>query len=353
MLTAPLKHSYGFNRKGFTQPISSNRSFPALSASRDVVHFGQEKASKPLKIGILVGNIHSSEQVDINRLKEAAEEKGHRVTTIAVEDCHALIKDGKGTLMLKGKPLEALDIVIPRLGSVPDLKSIVQAELIIDQFRIAGFPLLEDKPDAISTAINKFKAHQAFARNNVSTLNSAFSIKLTADPNISKLIANSKQLIVKLVTGTTGDGVFLTPLEGLKKLLEKLNLKNSPLMIQEFAQEAKGADMRCVVVGDKVVGTMGRQALNNGWKANYTLGAKATHITNLPDTTKELAINAVKALGLAYGGVDIINTKDGPAVIEVNASPNIVGMEGCIGKIMAPAIIQHVEKYVEQLQKTI
>ncbi|MBX2861473.1 MAG: RimK family alpha-L-glutamate ligase [Vampirovibrio sp.] len=334
------------------QALFFNRSNRSILRSQDTVKFGQhEKADPPLNLGILVGNIHETERADIDRLRIVAEARGHHVTVLPIEDCQAVLKDGKALLMKQGQPVRNIDVVLPRLGSVSALKDLAQAELILEQCRAAGFPILEKSPDAIPIAINKFRTHQVLTLKGVPTLNSAFSVNLEKHPNILNLIANGKDLIVKLISGSVGDSVFLTPLDKLNELLEKLKPHSTPTIIQEFSAEAKGADLRSFVVGNEVIANVGRQAVNGNWKSNVTTGGKATNVPEIPANQKKLAINAVKALGLAYGGVDIIETEKGPRVIEVNASPSLTTMEKYTGGIGTPELVQHTENFVAQQRR--
>ncbi|MBX2861472.1 MAG: RimK family alpha-L-glutamate ligase [Vampirovibrio sp.] len=335
--------------------ISANK-IPQTALERlDSLHFsGKNKVKKPLNLGIIVGNIQEIERADIHRLKAVAESRGHQVTVLPVEDCQAVLQDKKALLLKQGKPIQNLDIVIPRLGSVSDLKKLSQAELLLGQCRAAGFPVLEKSPHGVSTAINKFRAHQVFIKEGIPTLNSAFSPNLLEHSEIINQIAKDKEIVVKLINGSVGTAVFRSSLEKLRLLFAKLSKQTPPTMVQEFIPEANGTDLRCFVAGDRVIAVGRRQAKAGDWKANVTTGATASKVTDLAKPLQDMAITALKAVGLAYGGVDIIHSKNGPAVLEINASPTILDMENVLGVSIAPELIKYVEHFVEgfQTQKT-
>jgi ribosomal protein S6--L-glutamate ligase len=156
-------------------------------------------------------------------------------------------------------------------------------------------------------------------------------------------------LVIKLIEGTQGVGVVLAETKkAAESVVQTLMGLNANLIIQEYVKEAKGADIRCFVVGDKVVASMMRQAKPGEFRANIHRGGRAEAV-KITKAEREIAVKAAKIMGLRMAGVDFIRSDRGPLVLEINSSPGLEGIEATTKKDIGRLIIEHIEKHAKPI----
>lgn len=276
------------------------------------------------------------------RLLEAAEERGHNAQVIDVLKCYVDIEAGKPVVFgPNDKPLNHLDAVIPRIGN----SITFYGTAIVRQFEMAGVYTINGSI-AITRSRDKLRAHQVLSQKAIETPITGFAF---SPKNTDSLIARvgGVPLVIKLLEGTQGKGVILAETQKTaQSIIEAFSGLNAFFLIQEFIQEAGGKDVRCFVVGDKVVGSMTRLAQQGEFRSNLHLGGSIEE-TRLSVKERKIAVAAAKAMGLRMAGVDIIRSHRGPLVLEINSSPGLTGIEKATGKDIAGTIIEYIEKNVE------
>jgi len=239
----------------------------------------------------------------------------------------------------KGRQLPHFDAVIPRIGSAITYYGTAS----LRQFEMLGsYPLNESV--AIMRARDKLRSLQLLARQGIDL--PVTGIAHSPD-DTSDLIAmvGGAPLVVKLVEGTQGIGVVLAETrQAAESVIDAFRGLNAHILVQEYIEEAKGRDIRCLVVGDEVVAAIERQAKEGDFRSNLHRGGVATVATITP-RERELALAAVKTLGLDVAGVDILRANRGPLVMEVNASPGLEGIEKTTGVDIAGKMIHWIERH--------
>ena len=288
-----------------------------------------------MKIAILSRN---KKLYSTRRLIEACEQRGHEPMVLDVLRCYMDIESSKPEVHYKGELLPNFDAVIPRIGASVTF----YGTAVLRQFEMMGaFPLCESV--AISRSRDKLRSLQLLSRKGVGLPNTGFA----NDPDdIQDLIkmAGGTPLVIKLLEGTQGIGVVLAETrKAAESVIEAFMGLKANIMVQEYIKEAGGADIRCLVVGDKVVAAMKRQAQPGEFRSNLHRGGSASIIKITPSERKT-AINAAKVMGLNVAGVDILRSERGPLVMEVNSSPGLEGIEKATEKDVAGMIIEFIEK---------
>ncbi len=213
---------------------------------------------------------------------------------------------------------------------------------MLRQFEVAGVYSVNSSI-AISRSRDKFRAHQHLARKGIPMPVTSYAHSSSSTKELIKLVGGAP-LVVKVVNSTQGKGVLLAETnKAAEGLINALLTLNVDFFIQEFIKEAGGADIRCFVVGGKVVASMKRQGAEDDFRSNLHAGGSAESIRLKPNE-RAMAVRAAKTLGLDIAGVDIIRSSRGPLVLEVNSSPGIKGIERASGKDVAAAIIDHIER---------
>ena len=266
------------------------------------------------------------------RLREEAVKRGHAFDFIDFEDC----KITAAGITYKGALLGAYDAVLPRI--MPDLFN-YGVELTRAFEGLA--PLVADTAQSIETAGNKLKTHELLERAGMASPRTrALGTADELDDVIARL---GLPLVIKTSVGTQGAGVELARTrEEAYALVEKLLASKREFLVQEFIEEAGGADIRVFVVGDKAVAAMKRQGKDGEFRSNIYLGG-STQAVVLDPAEERLAVKAAQALGLGYAGVDLLRSERGPLIIELNASPGLEGIETTSGVNVAGAIIEYLE----------
>ena len=292
-----------------------------------------------MKIALLSRNknLYSS-----RRLIEAAEERGHEVRVLDVLRCYMNITSHHPSIHFKGEDLTGFDAVIPRIGASVTF----YGTAVLRQFEMMGvYPLNESV--AISRSRDKLRAMQLLSRKGIGLPITGFANKPDDIHDLIEMVGGVP-LVIKLLQGTQGIGVVLAETKNAaESVIESfLGLKAS-VLVQEYIKEAGGADIRCFVVGDKVVAAMKRQAGEGEFRSNIHRGGSASLIKITPEE-RSTAVRAAKTMGLNVCGVDILRSNHGPVVMEVNSSPGLEGIEKATGKNIAGMVIEFIEKTAKQ-----
>ncbi len=272
------------------------------------------------------------------RLVEACKQRDHTVDVLNTLKCYMDIAAHRPSVHYQGKELEPYDAVIPRIGASVTF----YGAAVLRQFEMMGaYPLNESV--AINRSRDKLRALQIMARAGIGLPLTGFAHSPDNTKDLIKLVGGAP-LVVKLLEGTQGKGVVLAEThKAAESLIEAFRNLDANFLVQEFIKEAGGADIRCLVVGTKVVAAMKRQAKEGEFRSNLHRGGTASLIRLTPEE-RSTAVRAAKKMGLNVAGVDLLRSNHGPVVLEVNSSPGLEGIETATGKNVADLIIQFIEK---------
>lgn len=276
------------------------------------------------------------------RLVEAATKRGHSVRVVDGLKCYMNISDNKPQVRYKdGEVLSKFDAIVPRIGA--SVTFYITA--VLRHFEMKGAYSLNPSI-SISRSRDKLRAHQILSKYKVGMPNTGLAHSPQNIKDLIKLVGGAP-LIIKLLEGTQGKGVVLAETQkAAESLIEAFRGLNAFFLLQEFIKESKGTDVRCFVIGDKVVAAMERVAQGGDFRSNIHMGGIARE-TKITPAERKTAVQAAKAMGLNVAGVDIIRSARGPLVLEVNSSPGLKGIEGATGKDIAGMIIDYVEKHAK------
>ncbi|HBB35562.1 MAG TPA: 30S ribosomal protein S6--L-glutamate ligase [Cyanobacteria bacterium UBA8803] len=288
-----------------------------------------------MKIAILSqdGSLYSTQ-----RLKEAGEVRGHEMRVIDYLRCYMNIAAHKPTVIYQGKPLEDFDAIIPRIGA----SKTFYGTAVVRQFQLMGVFSANDS-QAISRSRDKLRCLQILSREGIGLPVTGFAHS-TQDIDGLIDIVGGAPLVIKLLEGTQGIGVVLAEThQAARSVIEAFRGLDANILVQEFIKEAEGMDIRCFIIGDKVVASMKRQGAPGEFRSNLHRGGTAEKIKLTPEE-RSTAVRAVKAMGLRVAGVDLLRSNHGPVVMEVNSSPGLEGIEKATGVDVAGKIIEFLEK---------
>lgn len=287
-----------------------------------------------MKIGILS---RKESLYSTRRLKESAEKRGHEVKIIDYLHCSLHIVSQKPQVIYQGKSLD-FDAFIPRIGATHTVYGVS----VIRQFEMMGvYPLNESQ--GVARSRDKLRSLQLLSRKGIPLPVTGFA-RSTKDIDGMIQLVGGVPLVIKLVQGTQGKGVILAETnETARSIITAFLGLEANILVQEFIAEAKGEDLRAMVVGDQVVAAIKRQAKPGEFRANLHLGGKPEKV-ELTQVEQTMAVQACMALGLNVAGVDIIRSKRGPLVLEVNSSPGLEGIEKLSQFDVANSIIEYIEK---------
>ena len=273
-----------------------------------------------------------------SRLVEAAIEKGHEIQVIDILKCYMNITSNKPGLHYDGDNLTGFDAVIPRIGASVTF----YGTAVLRQFEMMGvYPINESV--AITRSRDKLRSLQLLARKGIGLPITGFANSPDDIPDLIKMVGGAP-LVIKLLEGTQGIGVVLAETKkAAESVIEAFMGLNANIMVQEYIKEAGGADIRCLVIGKKVVAAMKRQAQEGEFRSNLHRGGSASLVKITPEERKT-AVRAASIMGLNVAGVDILRSENGPLVMEVNSSPGLRGIEEATGKDVAGMIIDEIQK---------
>lgn len=288
-----------------------------------------------MKIGILSRKrtLYSTAQ-----LVEAAEKRGHEVRVINPVRCYMNIASFTPGIHYDGKPLTGFDAIIPRIGA----SITFYGTAVVRQFEMMGVFSLNESV-AISRSRDKLRSLQLLSRKGIGLPVTGFANSPADTEDLLDLVGGAP-VVVKLLEGTQGKGIVLADTrKAAEGVVEAFRNLGANFLVQEFIKEAGGADIRCFVIGEKVVASMKRQAQEGEFRSNLHRGGSAEVIKITPEE-RSTAARAARITGLNVAGVDILRSNHGPVVMEVNSSPGLEGIEQATGKDVAGMIIEYIEK---------
>lgn len=244
----------------------------------------------------------------------------------------------KPEIHYKGRKLESGDAVIPRIGASVTF----YGTAVLRQFEMIGtYPLNESV--AISRSRDKLRSMQLLSRKGIGLPVTGFAHSPDDTQDLLELVGGDAY-VIKLTEGTQGKGVVLTETrQAAESVIDAFRNLDAHFLVQEFIKEAGGADIRCLVLGDKVVASMKRQGKAGEFRSNLHRGGTASIIKITPEE-RSTAVRAAKIMGLNLAGVDLLRSNHGPVVMEVNSSPGLEGIESATGKDIAGQVVQFIEK---------
>ncbi len=241
-------------------------------------------------------------------------------------------------LVYQGKQLEDFDAVIPRIGA----SKTFYGTAVVRQFEMMGV-FSTNSSQAISRSRDKLRCLQLLAREGIGLPVTGFANSTQDIDGLIDMVGGAP-LVIKLLEGTQGIGVVLAEThQAAKSVIEAFRGLDANILVQEFIKEAEGADIRCFVVGEKVIAAMKRQGAAGEFRSNLHRGGTAEKVKLTPEELST-AIRAVKTMGLKVAGVDMLRSNHGPVVIEVNSSPGLEGIETATEVDVAGKIIEFIEK---------
>lgn len=280
------------------------------------------------------------------RLVEAGIRRGHKTHVADVLNCFVDIrKSGTVIYGTNGQPLERYDAIIPRIGNSVTYYGCT----MVRQFELQGAFVLNESL-AISRSRDKLRTHQILSKKGIDMPITGFAHSPRNTDALIRMVGGPP-LILKLLEGTQGKGVILAETKmAAESVIRAYRSMHSFFLVQEFIEEAKGTDLRCFVVGNQVVAAMMRKAAKGEFRSNLHLGGTAEKVQLTPDE-RHTAIAATQALGLHVAGVDLLRSKRGPLVLEVNSSPGLEGIERSTGIDVAARIMAHIEAHFKSPAK--
>ncbi|MEM6649410.1 MAG: 30S ribosomal protein S6--L-glutamate ligase, partial [Pseudomonadota bacterium] len=295
----------------------------------------QKPTRRSLRIAVLTREPTS---YSTKRFVEAGEAREHVVELIDTRRCYMLINAGRPEVHYDGRALPFYDAVIPRIGA--SITSYGTA--VVRQFEAIGSYCV-NRSDPIIASRDKLYAHQILAREGIGMPTTAFASSPKDTDNLIDLMG-SPPIIVKLLESSQGKGVVLAETKkAAESVVSAFRGLKADFLVQQFVKEANGEDIRCLVVGNKVVAAIKRSAAPGEFRSNLHQGGSATKV-RITKAERETAIRAAKTMGLGLAGVDMLRAEKGPQVLEVNSSPGLEGVETSSGKDVAGLVMEEIER---------
>ncbi|EDM45488.1 ribosomal protein S6 modification protein [unidentified eubacterium SCB49] len=275
------------------------------------------------------------------RLVEAAKKRNHNIEVINHTKCDIVIEKKRPVVLYKGRTIEKVDAVIPRIGASVTF----YGTAVVRQFEMMRcFTTTESV--ALVRSRDKLRSLQILSRAGLGLPKTIFT---NYSKNVEDIVdqAGGAPVIIKLLEGTQGIGVILAETKkAAESVMEAFNNLQARVIVQEFIKEAGGADIRAFIVDGQVVGAMKRQGKEGEFRSNLHRGGSA-QVIELTDEEELAALKAAKAMGLGIAGVDMLQSSRGPLILEVNSSPGLEGIEAATGKDIATKIIKYIERNVD------
>lgn len=278
-------------------------------------------------------NLYSTE-----RLVEEGEKRSHHMEVIDPLKCDIIIEKEKPTVFYKDRYLNYVDAIIPRIGASVTFFGCA----VVRQFEMMNV-FTSVTSDAIIRSRDKLRSFQRLSKARIGMPKTVFT---NYSRDIEKVLdhVGGTPVIIKLLEGTQGLGVVLADTKNAaESVLEAFNGLQARALVQEYIAEAKGADLRALVVDGHVVGAMKRQGKEGEFRSNLHRGGSA-EVVKLTEAELKVAMNASRALKLPICGVDMLQSSRGPLLLEVNSTPGLEGIEGATGKNIAKSIITYIER---------
>ena len=272
-----------------------------------------------------------------NRLYNAGTKRGHRIDVIDYLRCYINIGENQTAIYYNGQKLGRYDAVLPRIGA----SQTSYGTAIVRQFEMIG-DFVINKSDAIKSSRDKLRSLQVLAKHGIDMPITGYASHTMDIHDVIEKVGKTP-LIMKLLQGTQGNGMVIAEtMKAAESVMNAFKQVDADILIQEFIKESSGVDIRAIVVGKKVVAAMQRVAPEGEFRSNVHRGAATKHI-NLTPEEEEIAIKSTKVLGLSVAGVDLMRSKRGPLVLEVNSSPGLQGIELLTGADVAGEVISFIE----------
>lgn len=295
-----------------------------------------------MKIAVLS---RDSKLYSTRRLIEAIRSRGHEGVVIDHLKCDIIMDDKGPSIYYHGRSLEDIDAVIPRIGASVTF----YGTAVVRQFEMMKVFSAVDSL-AITRSRDKLRCLQILSRTGVGMPKTAFTNQSKDENKILEHIGDAP-VIIKLLEGTQGLGVILAETnKAAKSVIQAFESLKTRVILQEYIQEAGGADIRAFVLNGEVIGSMKRQGKDGEFRSNLHRGGSST-VIKLTRKEKSTALEAAKSMGLKIAGVDMLQSKKGPLVLEVNSSPGLEGIERATGVNIAGKIIEYVEQGVAKKRK--
>ena len=295
-----------------------------------------------MKIGILSRN---AKLYSTRRLVRAAQKRGHEVVVIDTLRCYMNITSSHTSVHYKGEILTDIDVIIPRIGASVTF----YGTAVVRQFERRGVFCLNSAL-AITRARDKLRSMQLLSKKGIGLPNTAFASDSADIAPVIKMVGGAP-VVIKLLEGTQGVGVVLAQTrKAAESVVQAFFGLKANVMIQEYIKESKGLDIRCFVVGGKVVAAIKRRAKPGEFRSNIHQGGKAEAVEITSDE-RRIALRAAEVMGLHVAGVDLLRSQRGPLVMEVNSSPGLEGIERATHCDIAGAMIDYVEEAFKKHQK--
>jgi len=291
-----------------------------------------------MKLGILSCSPHC---YSTRRLREAAEQRGHQIKVLNTLKFAIDLRQGSPDLFFQQKHLSHYDAVLPRIGA-----SITYfGTAVVRQFEQMDV-FSANSSAGITNSRDKLRSLQILSRHHIGIPETTFvRDKRDVLPAIERV--GGAPVVIKLLEGTQGIGVLLAEsASSAESIIELLQMQKQNVLIQKFVAESKGRDIRAFVVGDQVVAAMRRVAQGQEFRSNVHRGGR-TEPLKLDETYSETAVRAAQIMGLRVAGVDMLEGRDGPQIMEVNSSPGLEGIEGATQLDVAGAIIDYIAAQVD------
>ncbi len=287
-----------------------------------------------MKIAVLStnGRLYSTK-----RLLEAGKERGHEMLLLNHKRCYMNIASHRPSVHYKGEAVTGVDAIIPRIGASVSF----YGTAVVRQFEMMGVYSLNESL-AISRSRDKLRALQLLARKGIGLPVTGFANSPDDTEDLLGFVGGAP-VVIKLLEGTQGVGVVLGETKkAAESVIEAFRGLNANFMVQEFIKEAGNSDIRCLVVGNRVVASMKRTGKDGDFRSNLHRGGSAALVKITPEE-RSPAVRSAKIMGLNVAGVDLLRSNHGPVVMEVNSSPGLEGIENATGKDVAGSIIQFLE----------
>ncbi len=294
-----------------------------------------------MKIAILATNpkLYSHQ-----RLLDAGKEAGHEIEVINPLYCYMNISSSCPNVHYRGgQSLPHFDAVIPRIG----VSNTFYGTAVLRHMETMGMYSLNESI-SISRSRDKFRSLQLLARKGIPMPSTSFAQSPDDTEDLVRMVGGAP-LVIKLLEGTQGKGVVLADShQSAVSIINAFKEMHVNILVQEFIEESRGMDIRCFVIGDKVVAAIKRQAKDGEFRANVHQGG-AAHKVKLTPQERTIAIAAAKTMGLKVAGVDMLRSNNGPLVLEINSSPGLEAIEKTTQINIAGKIIQYLEKHAKPL----
>ncbi len=320
--------------------INATDRFCQPELNYDVYHHTKKMREAAPKRALRICVLSREDNYSTRRLVEEGEKRGHSVEVINTTRCYMALNALAPEVHYDGKRLPRFDAVIPRIGA----SVTAYGAAIIRQFETIGTFCVNGSEGLIASR-DKLHAHQIMARAQIGMPNTAFAASPRDTGNIIGLVGTAP-LIVKLLESTQGKGVVLAETrKAAESVIDAFRGLKANFLVQDFVKEAAGEDIRCLVVGGKVVASMKRTGAEGDFRSNLHRGGSAKSI-RITKVERDTAVRAAKAFDLNLAGVDLLRSEAGPKVLEVNSSPGLEGIEKSTGKNIAGLLYDNIETRV-------